>query len=470
MIWIILILAITLRLVKIDQSLWLDEAINVIASQNYSFWDMVTKYPVGDFHPPLYFAILWLWVKIWGIEEIWVRLPSVIFGVTTVWLVYLLGKEMFNKKVALLGGLLMALGPLHIYYSQEARMYSLAAFSATLSFYFFWRLIHSGNWANMVGYGISNILVLYSDYLVYLIIPVQVIFLLLFQKNSFKKILFPLGLALVTILPWLTIFPKQLSTGTAAAATLPGWANVVGGANLKELFLIPIKTFFGRVSIENKQIYGLASGIVGIFYGIVIWNALKKIDSGTKLLILWILVPVILAFLISFFIPVLSYFRMLFILPPFYLLLAKGIDLIDSKILWKLAIFGVCAISMVSLIGYYTNPKFQREDWRGAVGKIDELSSLGGIIIFENNNLPAPFIYYSKNISPATGGLTKIPAKEESDINEFPGVENIYLFEYLVDITDPKRLLEKSIQNRGYKELEILNFNGVGFVKHYQLE
>ncbi|OGE16962.1 hypothetical protein A3F00_02980 [Candidatus Daviesbacteria bacterium RIFCSPHIGHO2_12_FULL_37_11] len=473
MIWIILLAAFVLRLININQSLWLDEAINVLSSQNFSFWDMVTKYPVGDFHPPGYFALLWIWTRIGGIGEIWVRLPSVFFGVVTVWLVYLIGKEMFSKRVGMLGAFFMAIAPLHVYYSQEARMYSLVVFSVTLSFYFFWRLISRGDKGNLgdrIVYGMSNVLVLYSDYLIYLIIPSQLIFILLFRRDTLKRILIPLVFSLSVIIPWLFIFQKQLAIGTAAASALPGWANIVGGASAKELLLIPVKTFFGRVSIENNQIYTLAAGSVGFLYGLLIFKGLKKLDNATKLLLCWISIPVSAAFFISFFIPVLSYFRMVFILPPVYLLLAKDVNTLRSRETpWKLGTGVICLISLISLYAYYTNPKFQREDWRSAVKMVDELAIEDGLIVFENDNLPAPFIYYSKNKSPAMGGLNKVPAINEDDIKIIPNIENIYLFEYLVDITDPKRLLQKNIVRREYKEVETLNFNGVGFVRHYRL-
>src|SRR3989344_59299 len=141
MIFLILILATTLRLINIKQSLWLDEAINVVASQNFTFWDFVTKYPIGDFHPPGYFVLLWIWTRIGGTGEIWVRLPSVFFGIGTVWVIYLLGKELFSKRVGLTGSILLDFAPLHVYYSQEARMYAMATFVVTLSFFFFWKLV-----------------------------------------------------------------------------------------------------------------------------------------------------------------------------------------------------------------------------------------------------------------------------------------------------------------------------------------
>lgn len=472
MIWFILLLATILRLINLNQSLWLDEAINVVSAKHFGFWDFVTKYSLGDFHPPGYFALLWIWTRLGGYGEIWVRLPSVIFGIATVWITYLIGREMFNKKAALLAALFMAIAPLHVYYSGEARMYSLATFAATLSFYFFWKVIKKGNRVDLVGLGVSNTLVLYSDYLVYLIFPAQFLYLIIWNRKVLKRFLIPWTINLFALIPWILIFPKQLSTGTVAASTLPGWASVVGGAGFKELALIPLKTFFGRISFENKAFYGLLAAAVAGIYGWILFD-IKKIDGAVRILICWILVPVTLAFLISFFIPILSYFRMIFILPPLYLLLAKGIDNLSvHKVFWKLAVLIICSISLLSLSIYYLNPKFQREDWRGAVLSIDQMAQENGTILFESNNLPLPFIYYSQNLSPALGGLTKIPAKNSEDVNNLSQViktgKDIYLFEYLVDITDPQRLLQKKIEEN-YQKVETLNFNGVGFVSLYGL-
>lgn len=452
MIYIILILSVLLRIIKLDQSFWWDEANNVFHAHNFLLVDFITKYPIGDFHPPGYFALLWIWTHFFGFSEIMARIPSVIFGVGTVFLVYLLGKELFNKKTGLLASLFMALAPLHVYYSQEARMYSLATFTVILSFYF----LLKKNW---IGYVLAGALVLYSDYLPYLIFPVQIIYLIWCERNYFKKTLFFQVISFVFLVPWLFIFPKQLTTGANVAALLPGWASVVGGADLKQLLLIPIKMILGRISLENKLIYSGVISIILFIYSFILWKGVKKFDKPTKLLILWLILPIVFAFLISFFIPVLAYFRLLFILPAFYLILAKGVFLLHKKLVIPVTSL-ICLISIVSLFFYYTNPKFQRENWRGAISEVEQKAMNGGIILFEDINLPAPFIYYSQNLAPAYAGLGNLNL----------GGEDIYLFEYLVDINDPGRLLEKQIKNKGFREIEILNFDGVGFVRHFRLQ
>src|SRR5687767_8667960 len=136
MIYLILLFSGLLRLISINQSLWLDEATSALVAQ-MSFSDIFIKFLPGDFHPPLYYLVLKIWAGIFGYSEISLRLPSVIFGICTVYVIYLLGKEMFNKKVGLIASLLLATSGLNIYYSQEARMYSLATLLVSLLVYFF---------------------------------------------------------------------------------------------------------------------------------------------------------------------------------------------------------------------------------------------------------------------------------------------------------------------------------------------
>src|SRR3989344_2891983 len=140
MIWLVLIISLILRLISINQSLWLDEAINVNNVASLDLKSLIGSYALSDFHPPLYHIILKGWALIFGVSEITARLPSVLFGIGTVFTTYLIGLKLFEKKTALIAATLISTAPLAIYYSQEARMYSLAAFLASLTVYF---LFHS---------------------------------------------------------------------------------------------------------------------------------------------------------------------------------------------------------------------------------------------------------------------------------------------------------------------------------------
>lgn len=460
MIVLVLLFGLAFRLIALNQSLWLDEAINVVNAKNLNLVDFVTKYPVGDFHPPLYFAILWIWGHFFGFSEISIRLPSVVLGIATIWLVYLVGKDLFSKKVGLIGALLLSVAPLHIYYSQEARMYSLATFTTALSFYFLIRLVHG---KSLVSYILSLILLLYSDYLIYLILPSQTLFILWSDRTLLKKVVLSQVISLISLTPWLPVFNQQLQAGKEAAILLPNWAQVVGGGTIKNMGLLFTKTIIGRISFDNKLVYGLTVAAPGIVYGFLFLRAARKLTWQIKLLLCWIVLPIVLALLISVFIPVFSYFRMIFILPAFYLVIALGLESLPKKY-FKLALGALLLASLFFLGVFYINPKFQREDWRAAVNTIENVADEKSFVIFEDNNVPAPYQYYSTNKVKLMPGLLKVPAKSLHDIVDLKGINKIYLFEYLVDVTDTDRFLQKKILEDGFREIKIYDFNGVGFV------
>ena len=80
-----------------------------------------------DIHPPLYYALLHGWTAILGTGPAALRLLSVVVGVLTIPLLYLVARRMFTRRVALLATFLLTISPLHVYYSQEVRMYGLVA-------------------------------------------------------------------------------------------------------------------------------------------------------------------------------------------------------------------------------------------------------------------------------------------------------------------------------------------------------
>lgn len=468
MIYLILLLALGLRLVIINQSLWLDEAINVLAAKNLGFWHFVWGYPIGDFHPPGYFALLWVWSHIFGFSELSVRLPSVFFGVATVWLTYLIGKELFSKKTGLLAALLLALGPLHVYYSQEARMYSLAAFAGTLSFYFLMGLLKGKKNAGWF-YSLSIFMVLYSDYLVYLIIPTQIIFILWTdRKNLFKHLKF-LSVGSLTILPWLTVFPTQLANGRMTAENVPGWEKVVGASSVKSLLLVIVKSIIGRIKLsDNFTIYTILMSVIVGFYGVLFYFGVKKITKEVKLLLCWLFIPVILAFTVSLFIPVLSYFRMIFILPALYLLIANGLTSL-SKRFFLPAFSLVVLISAACLLIYYLTPAFQRENWKGLVSFLQKNSTSDSLVLFEDSNLPAPFAYYNSGSFSSQAALAKFPADSISDVAMINDrkYKKIFLVDYFVEISDPGRVVDKKLIELGYQVTKLDNIPSIGYIYEY---
>lgn len=469
MIWIILVLGTILRLISLNQSLWLDEAINVMATKSYSFFGMITQYAVADFHPPGWFIILWAWGKIFGYSEISVRLPSVIFGLISIYIIYLLGKKLISKELGLLAALFLSINPLHIYYSQEARMYSLAALAVSLNVFLLVKFI-KGEKKNLLVLILADAFVLASDYVAYFIFPAEFTFLLLTRKKVLLKRWFAALMVAVLIgIWWLPIFLSQLDVGSVASSRLPTWKFVAGAFDPKAVPLTFVKFIIGRISYPDKLIYALTLLPVSMLFLFLLWRGAKLIKTLNRNLFLsWLFVPIIVATLISLAIPVYNYFRLLFVLPAFIILIALGIFSFKTKLKYAfLAV--VLVIQFFSALVYLFNPSFQRDDWKGLV---NFLSTKDKPVLFESSGTLPPFDYYAKGEIDARGGLKDFPAKDLSGVADLDNIleeeKQVYLVEYLVDISDPQRLIQKRLAQLNFKEIEIINFNGVGLIYHFK--
>lgn len=96
-----------------------------------------------DVHPPMYYIFLRFWHYAFG-DSMWsLRGFSALFGILTVFAVWLLVKEAFkSEKMAFWAAFLAALSPFQAEYVTEARMYTMGAFFAVLSAYFLVKALH----------------------------------------------------------------------------------------------------------------------------------------------------------------------------------------------------------------------------------------------------------------------------------------------------------------------------------------
>ena len=114
-----------------DDGLWLDEGYSVwLAAQPFA--QMLERIVTTDQHPPLYYALLWLW-RWGGDSETYLRLLSTLFGVLTIPALFWLGRRLLGTPAGLVAALLLTVSPFNIRYAQEVRMYALLMLLATLA-------------------------------------------------------------------------------------------------------------------------------------------------------------------------------------------------------------------------------------------------------------------------------------------------------------------------------------------------
>ncbi len=447
---LLLILASSLgiRMISSGQSLWLDEAISALAVKNNTFLELITKFSLGDTHPPLYYLILKAWTSIFGFTEVALRAPSVIFSVLTVYFTYKLGEFFGGKKMAILSSVLLAFAPLHVYYSQEARMYALTTLLVSMSFYFFlkekWRYL-----------SVTLLFLGLSDYLPLLIlVPFWIYVFIKKNRESFFNLVNSHILLLIFLLFWLPVFIKQSSSSASYLASFPQWGEVLGGANIKELALIWIKFIAGRISFGNKFFYGLAILIPSFIVVIPLYKAF--LNRGITLILwLWLVIPPNIFFIGSFFVPGFSYFRLLFILPSFYLLISWGVLKTNYR---KILSLSLVLINIALSLTYLLDNSFWREDWKGLVSFVEEKVKGDEVLLVSYSEPFAGYIWYSRK-------PYLVRSFDQSDVKQ---KESLYTMDYLMDLTDPVRENYKKLENEGFANLEVYNFRNIGQLRYWK--
>ena len=452
---IILLLGLVLRIVNLNQSLWLDEAAQVIESSR----PFLSQFDIhADFHPPLYHLILHFWMY-WGKSEAWIRLPSVLFGLLSIFILFQLGKSIKKEKEGLLAAAFLALSPYHLWYSQEARPYMLFVFVSLLSTYF---LIYK-RW---LYYSLTILFSLYSLYFAPFLIVSHLFYIYLFQKKDLMIFVKTQVLTGVFFLPWVPSLFTQLKVGTQGLFT--GWTNVVSIMPIRVPFTTFAKFIFGHGKIEDNIVYiGVLFPILLIFLLSILKTYREK--SGQTLILLFF-TPFISAISISFFIPIIAPQRLIFLLPIFYLIIALGIFRLSNN--WqKWAVFMVILVSLLGIVQYYTNPYTQREKWKEATFFVEEREDEKVIALFVFPEPFAPYLWYKKDKIEAVGIAPKFILQDEDLINLGSILTNkkkIYLFQYLTGLTDPKEKTREFLIKEDYKESSIKDFPGVGFVYVYE--
>lgn len=452
MIYLILFFGLIIRLISINQSLWLDEATSALVAK-MPLGEIFTKFLPGDFHPPFYYLVLKFWTFLFGYSEVSLRFPSVIFGVALIYAVYKITDLIADgqsKHLPLAPATLMATSGLGVYYSQEARMYSLAALTVSVCVYYFVKTIKSGRVGDFVLWAVFFTLAVMTDYLPVLTLPVFWLSGAVLKKNFswWKKFFASHIIILVMTAPWLPYMYKQISLGFSVESVSPAWWAILGQPSVKNILLIPAKFIFGRIGIENKVIYGLGAGLIVGFFAVPIFASIRQVRVNKLLPViwLWLTVPVLMGILLSFKVPVLSYFRFLFVLPAFYILLALGIGRMKN---FKSLLFGfVLAVNLASLGVYLLNPKFHREDWRAAANLIGDQK-----IIFPSHSQTEALVYYGKG-------------KNIVSPNALPQKGEIWLSRYVWEITDPSDSARLGLTKLGYNKVSENSFNGVVFWKY----
>lgn len=178
-----------------------------------TFDDFVEASIRGDIgNSPTYYALLWTWMNVFGLSDFAMRLPSVLFSIFTVWLVFVfVRRHLKSESLAYLCAFLTAIEPFFVAYSHMARNYSLSFFLTLLATHVFLLILdrqrsRQGVLGLYVAYGTLFALSVLSHYLTVTVFLCHGLYLLFFARDwrLWGRFAIAYGLAFIPVVLWFT--------------------------------------------------------------------------------------------------------------------------------------------------------------------------------------------------------------------------------------------------------------------------
>ncbi len=152
-----------LRFWSIDsRGLWLDEAVTILHAR-FALPDVIRNVAYGV-HPPLFHILMHLWISLMGTSEVVVRTYATLWGLASIPAAYWSARLLFDRRTGLIAATITAFSPYLIWYSQEARMYSMMLFFGFLSIGFLARAVRLNRPRDWVGYTLVTLLGMFTHY------------------------------------------------------------------------------------------------------------------------------------------------------------------------------------------------------------------------------------------------------------------------------------------------------------------
>jgi mannosyltransferase len=399
-IWLILIILLgsAVRLYRLYyQSLWFDESLSMALASAPLKISIEATLAEGLQHLPLYYLLLRIFVWI-GRSETVLRLPSAVCGVLAIPLIYQVGRRCLGQGTGLFAALLLAVNPYHVWFSQEARMYSLLMLSTLGALYFFLRLLRENRRSLWLGFIVFHAIGYCTLYFAFFIPLIEFAFILCTWRINYtilRRWTLAQFVAALTLSPWIV------------AIFLSGYRNFGIGWIPRPQWYAPLQTLWNFSIGYTEVITPLVAVSLVVFWLAFVWGLVSATGDQAParlLLSLWVGLPIAITFLMSFRRPFYVDRYLIICLPAFLVLVARGALHPRPRLArwgWALALLVASSIGLSRV--YFDAEYYTKEDWRGAAQYIAQHEQPGDVIALRLAASALPFNYYYQ------GQLERVP-------------------------------------------------------------
>jgi uncharacterized membrane protein len=358
--------------------------------------------------------------------------------------VYILASKLYTKRIALMTTIIFILSPFINWYANEARMYSLLLLLAVLNSIFFIDILQKDAKKSWIGFIVTAISGIYTHYFYWLFLIANALFYLIsykqFHKNLFPKFIISAIIILLSITPWIYYV---ISLGSAA--------------NTKPVLQSPTSIDF--FNIFSQYIFGFQTDLINSIIlsswpiiVIIIFTSLQrklKYLVFTTFVIFQILIPIGLAFILSYLRPIFLS-RYLIVSSLFlYLYIIYLISTYFSRQM-RILYLGVIVIIGISLLLQIFSPYTPvKENFEDIAIYLTAKASARDVIVLSAPFTIYPFEYYYQGIT----SVETFPMWDRSKVSSIPPFDSSKIEEQVNKIKDGHKYMYVILSyDQGYEK------------------
>lgn len=364
---VLVVLAAIIRFWQLGaECLWIDEAWTYFVSQQP--WHLI---PFMDVHPPVYYWFMKTWLMIVNYaDEAQIRMVSALFGIACVPVTYLLGKRVGNDFVGMVAAFLMAFSSFAIYYSQEARQYTMVTFFFCVFMLAFFSAIEQNGWKRWAIAGGLAALCIWTHWFMFFPVVITVIHALIYHYKQPANVFVYVCAIFALMLPAIPMLDKALYTKMVLECS-----NLLDG-----LHGLNILTETILQAGQNNWLLAVLLCALAFIGWYTIWIPNNMSNGPVLIATLFCGFAVVMMMIAELVVVFPRYF--VFLLPLYYILVAIGLINTVTSITKDRTIIAIIMVLFIAVFGSFVFTYYEpvyKPDYRDTYDGIFPMTSSGDV-------------------------------------------------------------------------------------------
>lgn len=364
------------------ESAWYDEVVTIVHLDAPDVGMFLERLAAsGTPIAPVYFVMEYFWAHIVSDSLVGLRMLSALLGVLAIPAIFLFARRLYNTTAGCVAAFCLSASLVHIYFSQEIRMYAPIPLFTLISIYALLQGLHKGGWRWWVLNIVVNVALAWTHVFATLLLVAQAVWLLAFHSRKRRQLVLWMAAHSVVLLAY-ALWMRTLHLPRVYEA-----AGCIPETTIRDFVMAFLIFAGGRASNENPRAhlpvaFSLDQVLALFVFLLAAWCGWWMLRSAARakdrvhfetlgLLLLWLLLPPALLLLLSWtWRPCFIYRYVLYSSLPLYILAGGAVATVPRKSVRALLI---CAL--VFLYGYQLSALTVgpfRADWRSVGQYVDQ--------------------------------------------------------------------------------------------------